>query len=105
MMPFIGAQRMGAKEPVPALDVSARAQALVLPQNLQREFSLTILLISHSLPMVPQLASLIAVMQGARIVEAGPAEQVLRAPAIPHSVAHRRHPRLVFDFVGQRIAR
>jgi ABC-type oligopeptide transport system ATPase subunit len=60
-------------------------QILELLQNLQRDFSLTYLLISHSLPVVAQPATRIAAMQGGRIVETGPAEQVLHAPAHPYT--------------------
>jgi queuine tRNA-ribosyltransferase-like protein len=60
------------------------AQILELWQKLQRDLSLTYLLISHSLPVIAQLTTSIAVMQRCRIVEAGPAEQVLSPPAHPY---------------------
>jgi oligopeptide transport system ATP-binding protein len=69
-----------ADEPVSALDVSVGAQILELLRALQQQFGLTYLLISHSLPVVAQLATRVAVMRAGRLVEVGAAEQVLRAP-------------------------
>ncbi len=69
-----------ADEPVSALDVSVGAQVLLLLQELQREFGLTYILISHSLPVVAQLATRIAVMRTGQFVELGPAEQILKQP-------------------------
>ncbi len=74
-----------ADEPVSALDVSIGAQILELLARLRREFSLTLILISHSLPVVAQLADRIAVMQAGRIIEIGPAEQVLASPQQPYT--------------------
>jgi ABC-type glutathione transport system ATPase component len=69
-----------ADEPVSALDVSVGAQVLLLLQDLQREFALTYVFISHSLPVVAQVATRIAVMRAGQFLEVGGAEQVLRQP-------------------------
>jgi len=76
-----------ADEPVSALDVSVGAQILELLDRLRRDFSLTLILISHSLPVIAQLATRVAVMQGGRFVECGTADQVLRSPEHPYTQA------------------
>ena len=67
-------------EPVSALDVSVGAQVVNLLRDLQREFKLSYLFITHSMPLVLYLATRVAVMRQGRIVEIGDAEQVCRAP-------------------------
>jgi oligopeptide transport system ATP-binding protein len=69
-----------ADEPVSALDVSVGAQVLLLLQELQREFALTYVFISHSLPVVAQVATRIAVMHSGQFVEVGATEQVIHQP-------------------------
>jgi peptide/nickel transport system ATP-binding protein len=70
-----------ADEPVSALDVSVGAQIVNLLAQLQREFGLTYLFISHSMPVVRYLAGRIAVMYRGKIVEVGKTEQITTQPA------------------------
>jgi peptide/nickel transport system ATP-binding protein len=67
-------------EPVSSLDVSVGAQIVNLLAHLQREFGLTYLFISHSLPIVRYLSTRIAVMRKGEIVELGDAEQITSSP-------------------------
>jgi peptide/nickel transport system ATP-binding protein len=67
-------------EPVSALDVSVGAQVVNLLRDLQREYGLTYLFISHSMPLVRYLSTRIAVMEQGRLVEVGEAEELCRAP-------------------------
>jgi len=67
-------------EPVSALDVSVGAQVVNLLRELQREYGLTYLFISHSMPLVRYLCDRVAVMQRGKLVELGAHEQVCEAP-------------------------
>jgi peptide/nickel transport system ATP-binding protein len=69
-----------ADEPVSALDVSVGAQIVNLLQQLQRDFGLTYLFISHSMPVVRYLSTRIAVMYRGQIVEIGSTEAVTGQP-------------------------
>ena len=84
-----------ADEPTTALDVTIQAQILDLLKDLKREIGLSILLITHNLGIVGELADNVAVMYAGRIVEYAPAADLLREPRHPYTVALLRSiPRL-----------
>jgi oligopeptide transport system ATP-binding protein len=74
-----------ADEPVSALDVSVGAQIVNLLAQLQRDFGLTYLFISHSMPVVRYLSTRIAVMYRGKIVEIGSTEQITERPQHPYT--------------------
>jgi len=84
-------------EPVSALDVSIRAQILMLLREMQERLGLTYLFVGHDLAIVRYVSAVVGVMYFGRMVEIGPADDVLRHPRHPYtqrlvSIASMRQP-------------
>ncbi|MEI6082920.1 MAG: ABC transporter ATP-binding protein [Verrucomicrobiota bacterium] len=90
-----------ADEPTTALDVTIQAQILDLLRDLKREIGMSILLITHNLGIVGDIADNVCVMYAGRVVEQSPSAELLKNPRHPYTAALMRSiPRL-----GERAAR
>lgn len=91
-----------ADEPTTALDVTVQAQVLSVLARRQAEMGAAVILITHDLGVVAQVADRVAVMYGGRIVETGPVEDIFRSPQHPYTRALLRSiPRM--DTVESRL--
>jgi oligopeptide/dipeptide ABC transporter ATP-binding protein len=76
-----------ADEPTTALDVTIQAQILTLLKDVQQRLGMSLLLITHNLGIVGQMADRVAVMYAGQIVETAPAKELLRRPLHPYTRA------------------
>jgi ABC-type oligopeptide transport system ATPase subunit len=72
-------------EPTSALDVSIQSQILNLLKELQAEFGLSYLFISHDMAVIHHICDRVAVMYDGKIVEAGTRDQIIRSPQHPYT--------------------
>ena len=74
-----------ADEPTTSVDVSIQAQILWLLKNLQADLGIAVILVTHDIGVVAEIADQVGVMYGGRIVEFGPVRDVLKSPAHPYT--------------------
>jgi oligopeptide/dipeptide ABC transporter ATP-binding protein len=76
-----------ADEPTTALDVTTQAQVLELLDELQREYKMSVLIVSHDFGVIARLADTVAVMYAGEIVEYAPSEIIFKTPEHPYTKA------------------
>ncbi|ENO91184.1 ABC transporter ATP-binding protein [Thauera phenylacetica] len=74
-----------ADEPTTALDVSVQAQIIALLRRLCRQHRTAVMLVTHDMGVIAETADRVAVMYAGRVVEIGPVDEVVRAPAHPYT--------------------
>lgn len=74
-----------ADEPTTALDVTVQAQILDLLADIQKEFGMAVLMITHDLAIVHQVADTVALMRHGKIVETAPAQEFFQSPKHPYA--------------------
>ncbi len=79
-------QLLIADEPTTALDVTIQAQILECMKSLQEQFEMAILIITHNLGVVAEMADRVAVMYMGKIVESGPAREIFHHPRHPYTI-------------------
>ncbi|WP_207479198.1 ABC transporter ATP-binding protein [Arenibaculum pallidiluteum] len=79
-------QLLLADEPTTALDATVQIQILVLVRELQREFGLAVIFVTHDIGVAVEVADRIAVMYAGRVVESGPMREVIRRPRHPYTI-------------------
>jgi peptide/nickel transport system ATP-binding protein/oligopeptide transport system ATP-binding protein len=75
-----------ADEPTTALDVTIQAQLLDLLRDLQREFGMAVVIITHNMGVIAEFAERVVVMYAGRIAEEGPVERIFDAPQHPYTI-------------------
>jgi len=73
-----------ADEPTTALDATVQIQILLLLRELQREFGMSVIFVTHDIGVATEISDRIAVMYAGQIVETGPLAQIVRAPVHPY---------------------
>ena len=91
-----------ADEPTTALDVTVQAQILTLISELQDQLGMAVILITHDLGVVAEVADEVAVMYGGRVVETGGLNDVFLRPQMPYTLGLLSSvPRLTHDVAGR----
>ena len=93
-----------ADEPTTALDVTTQAQILDLMRHLQRDYGMAIMLITHDLGVVAEMADDVVVMYLGRVVEQAPVEEIFYAPKHPYTQALLRSIPHIRARSGERLA-